>query len=398
MIHVCYCLYDSDGKYSKFCATSMVSIFENTSKDVTIHLIHDDSLTKDNRDKFNYLAGRYGQRIIFYHLNELVGQKVLDINKKLPHIAASHYSIGSMYRLLIPDILPADIRKVMVHCDINDYWKIDISNYSLAATTEVQNLVIPSKQGNALILNGICSDEDYFNSGTLIMNLDFIRNHPDIIPNGVDFIAQKNYLGFDMEIFNYCFKDSYLKLPRDFGCYANKERTRKPEDRLTRGIFHFPGIKPSFDLSDSYNRLYVNYFEKTPWFKMEDIARAVDKFYRNRQSFMLHIMRILVDKQRAFYTEEANFNFIRQIFKIKADELILNASAPQPDNISNLLNSMNVSRGKKFYFILTLDYVNVRNILIQNNFVDGQDFTNAMIFLPELNDVPVSSYTIFRDI
>ena len=213
----------------------------------------------------------------------------------------------------------------------------------------------------------------------MIMNLDFIRSHADIIPNGIDFIAQGNYPGFDMEIFNYCFKDTYLKLPRDFGCYVSKERTRKPEERLTRGIFHFPGPKPSFDLSDLYNRLYIKYFEKTPWFNMEAIARAVDKFYRERQNLMLHMMSILVDKQRVFYTEEVNFNFIRQIFKIKDDEVILNASTPSPDNISNLLNSMNASRGKKFYFILTLDYGNIRNILLKNNFIDGQDFINAMI-------------------
>lgn len=59
---------------------------------------------------------------------------------------------------------------------------------------------------------------------------------------------------------------------------------------------------------------------------------------------------------------------------------------------------MNSFRGKKFYFILTVDYGNVRNILLQNNFVDGQDFINAMLFLPEMNDIPVSSHSIFRDI
>ena len=29
MIHVCYGLYDKDGRYSKFTATSMLSLFEN---------------------------------------------------------------------------------------------------------------------------------------------------------------------------------------------------------------------------------------------------------------------------------------------------------------------------------------------------------------------------------
>lgn len=29
MIHVCYCLHDKDGRYSKFTGTSMLSMFEN---------------------------------------------------------------------------------------------------------------------------------------------------------------------------------------------------------------------------------------------------------------------------------------------------------------------------------------------------------------------------------
>lgn len=339
MIHVCYGLYDKDGKFSKFCGTSIASIFENTSKDVTVHIIHDNTLTKDNRDKFNYLAGRYNQQVKFYNLNELAMDKVIRINQMLPNISTSHYSIGSMYRLLMPDILPSDIDKVlyldagdtMVHCDINDYWKIDISNYSLAATTQFYNLIKTSEQGNKLVLDGICSDEDFFSSGQMLINLKYIREHTDLMTNAINFFSEhREYVAFDMEIFNYCFKNNYLKLPRDFGCYVNKERTRKPEDRLTRGIFHFPGIKPSFDLSDFYNRLYINYFEKTPWFKMESIAQAVDKFYRERQNLMLHIMRILADKGRAFYTEEVNFSFIRQVFKIKNDEPIISASTPPP--------------------------------------------------------------------
>jgi len=56
MIHVCYGIYDDTGRYSKFTGMSILSMFENTRTEVTVHLLHDDTLTDDNRDKFSNFA------------------------------------------------------------------------------------------------------------------------------------------------------------------------------------------------------------------------------------------------------------------------------------------------------------------------------------------------------
>ena len=337
MIHVCYGLYDRDGKYSKFCGTSMVSIFENTNQDVTIHLLHDETLTNDNRDKFNQLVGRYNQQIKFYNLRERVGNKIEMLNEIFPHIAKAYYSIGSIYRLFIQEILPLEIEKVfyfdsgdtMIHCDLNDYWKIDIKNYPLAATTSIENLCVPSKDGIKLVLDGILNDEDYFSSGQMIMNLKFIRQHAKVLNHAINFFFHhKEYEVYDMEILNFCFGKNYLKLPRNFGCYVNKERTRNPEDRLKKGIFHFPGIKPNFDLNDYYNRLYANYFSKTPFCVIENIFRAVDRNYNNSKKMLLHMMKILSGRQRAFFTERLNFDFVKRVFQIEDYEELLENTPP----------------------------------------------------------------------
>ena len=63
MIHVCYALFDRDGTYSKFIGTSILSMFENTQEKVTIHLIHDSTLTDENRKKFMRLVLDYDQDI-----------------------------------------------------------------------------------------------------------------------------------------------------------------------------------------------------------------------------------------------------------------------------------------------------------------------------------------------
>ena len=51
MIHVCFGLFDKTGRYSKFTGTTICSIFANTKSEVTTHILHDDTLTADNREK-----------------------------------------------------------------------------------------------------------------------------------------------------------------------------------------------------------------------------------------------------------------------------------------------------------------------------------------------------------
>lgn len=52
MIHVAYRLWGDDGFYAKMLGTSMLSMFENTKEKVTVHIMHNERLTPDNRDKF----------------------------------------------------------------------------------------------------------------------------------------------------------------------------------------------------------------------------------------------------------------------------------------------------------------------------------------------------------
>ena len=75
MIHVAYGLHDKTGHYSKFVGTSMLSLFENhytPPRSITVHLLHDNTLTLDNYEKFVYLTGQYNQIIKFYNVEKLL--------------------------------------------------------------------------------------------------------------------------------------------------------------------------------------------------------------------------------------------------------------------------------------------------------------------------------------
>ena len=73
MIHVAYRLWGGDGFFAKMCGTSMLSIFENTKEKVTVHIMHNERLTFDNRAKFCYIANQYNQQVEFHNVEEIAG-------------------------------------------------------------------------------------------------------------------------------------------------------------------------------------------------------------------------------------------------------------------------------------------------------------------------------------
>ena len=73
MIEICYALTDRDGRYSKFAGVSIQSILERSSSKIRIHLLHDSTLSRENREKFIELVGNFDQRIEFHDLSKSQG-------------------------------------------------------------------------------------------------------------------------------------------------------------------------------------------------------------------------------------------------------------------------------------------------------------------------------------
>ncbi|MBQ3695322.1 MAG: hypothetical protein IJQ77_07865, partial [Synergistaceae bacterium] len=60
-VHVVMLVYDPQGTYSQHAGVVMTSIFENTQSKVIVHILHDETLTQDNRQKLIRTAGKYSQ-------------------------------------------------------------------------------------------------------------------------------------------------------------------------------------------------------------------------------------------------------------------------------------------------------------------------------------------------
>ena len=394
MIHVCYGLYDKDGRYSKFIGVSMLSIFENTKESVTIHILHDYTLTVQNREKFLKVAKHYNQYVEFHNVEDTIADKIAQIKEELPKISTSRYTIASLYLLLVAEIV--DVEKViyldadiLVNLDIADLWHFDITNYPLAAVPELEIYKLLSGNNYLFDMN-LVNRENYFNSGVLLLNLKFFRDKFNIIYKGYKFICDHPQCTlFDQDILNYCFSENYLKLSRDFNRIVLVERFAKRINQLQKAIYHYAMNAVQLDTMDVYNRLFIEFFVKTPWFNIDmlnNIFDSVQKIYNDNKNLLIQMMKLISGRKRAFFTEERNVEALKQICGIKNDEQIILADKI-PNSINELVNFLMKSKKQVIIFVFIGNYKLIHDILIQCKLVENVDFVNGNLFLPDRSSI-----------
>ncbi|MBR4152466.1 MAG: hypothetical protein IKT98_05850 [Selenomonadaceae bacterium] len=400
MIHVCLTLRDETGRYSKFAGTTLLSIFENISKSVpaiTVHLLHDNTLTPDNRDKFSYLAGRYGQIINFYNVEELCADKLEEVKNLFPKIDKAQFNSELFYKFLIPQLLSEDVSKAIyldtntvVNLDINELWRVELGEKILGVVPALSigtDIHIQSK----LVTDGFVKAEDYFTSGVMLMNLRLLRTKEEAIKAGMNFISEHNWRSsLDQNILNYCFALQTLKLPNQFNQFVRwARRNREP---LSKKIYSYTGDTLQLEINEPFNRLWLEYFGKTTWFSVEAMYRIYMNFLQNygklndkMKTSMRNVSAFVSGKTRAFFTLQQNVQVTKDFFSIRADEDIIIAG--EKDSMKNLLDAMKQAAGKKIFIILIPKFP--FEILIKAGFTFGKDFLNGMEFLSEPNKLPV---------
>ncbi|MBQ4404634.1 MAG: glycosyltransferase family 8 protein [Selenomonadaceae bacterium] len=406
MIHVCLSLYDKTGRYSKFTGTTICSIFENTTSDVTVHILHDNTLTDDNRDKFIYLAGRYGQAVKFYNVKKLCAERLAEFIEFFPAVKYSHVSVGTMYRFLLPEIIAPEIKKliyldsdIIVNMDIKELWQIELDDKILAAVPEILSFkTIENMEKNfPLCKQGFIRCEDYFNSGVILINLDLLRKAKETIIDGLKFFEENpqpvGYPGQD--IWNYCFSARSLKLPIKFNQFTYY--ARRDEESLAKKIYHYAGgsfgLGLGLDISDSFNRLWMNYFVKTPWFDADSIGRLYEGFLKVRgelEKSALKLSATVSGKTRAFVVAENKLNVLVENFSVRNDEEVFAIESTLP--MQKLIDVMNASRGKKIFFILLPGFKFDK--LTEAGFVRGEDFLDGYDFLTKDNELKKEAYSL----
>lgn len=268
MIHIALC---TDTHYMMACGPCVISIFEHHKNEPCHIYVITKDLPQADIDALNAIANSYGQglSVVTIDAKAFSGLKVNE-----------RFRESVYYRLLLPQLLPQLDRIIYLDCDIvlngslEGLWKTDIDGYACG--------VIEDQESDDIILhNRIGVYTTYFNSGVLLINMEYWRQH-DIMRQVVDYIYNNpdKCIFPDQDAMNavlqgkvkfcpygYNFQDLWYSAEyRWIRLHASKfAEVDKWKDCPI--VVHFAGNnKPWFkDTSHPFKQYYLECLQKTPW-------------------------------------------------------------------------------------------------------------------------------------
>lgn len=258
--HICL---STDDNYSIYCGVTICSLFENNpDSQFVIHIIIN-KLHEDNIAKLKSIAEKYNSKILFHKVDssKLEGCKYREY---IPLTEAAYY------RLLLSSILP-DVKKALyLDCDIivngtiDELFKIELDNYPLAAVKDPGD-VCEERRNQLSIPYG----EAYFNSGVLLINLDYWRRY-NVETKLLEFAKRERRVYFhDQDALNYVFKGKWYSLSPKWNKsnYTSMEKIvffckedEKAYVRDARIIHYSSDLKPWYKIyGTKYRKLYKKF-------------------------------------------------------------------------------------------------------------------------------------------
>ncbi len=239
-----------------------------------IHLLHDDTLTQENREKFLRTVQKYSQEIEFVNIEKYKSQLTDELRK-----FAERWTIGTLFRLFIPEVLDLDKviyldSDILVNLDIKNFWDIDFEEKSLVGIREIPGSSFIDKL-NAMRKKLIdCDDDTYINSGVLMMNLRKIRERGSLFELVVDWMLKNRelLLAPDQDALNSLFHGDIKFADRKFNVFNTDEFFQECmiHALLTKPWAHLTGKQS--------DRIYWKMYTRNAWGEDSDRDELIDKF------------------------------------------------------------------------------------------------------------------------
>lgn len=391
IIHVGFGLHDKDGHYSVWVGTAMQSIIDHTDSKLCFHILHDETVSEENKRKLAQVAHQKGDVVEFYKIDHTEFECIKDCTQT--------FTIGCMFRCMLAELLP-NLSKIIyldadlfVNRDIKELWDVDIREYCLAGVVDegVINFSIPD------ILNEYPNiyRNQYFNSGVLFMNLDKIREKGHLKELVVDFLVNNREATYpDQDALNVLFHNKILYLDSSWNRFVSLHREDN-KDNLDNAVFHYAG-KNSLILY-SQSKIDMEYFKticRTPWSNYEidhQINGCVGRLTDRINQYEKMMYRLSVSGVKHIFYGEENF-MVREIYKLiklgKDDYRVLKQARNYDDDILPCKN-LEALEKECGPIIIFVRYESDNNTAIQNleelGFVNGEDFFVIARFTSFLN-------------
>lgn len=270
-IHVVFTPYDMADSYNRHVGAAITSLLENCSAPVVIHIMYDAAL---NRNQNDYEVNKSSYLSFMEHYNVEIKLHDVQIPEWYHSLrGAKILSVGTYYRLFIPDIL-SNVSKVIyldgdviITMDIKEFWDIDISNVPIAARIDPMfQEEMETKPKNIIPiyekLNFTKEDlSRYFNAGILYLNLDYIRSIMNLPEMGGKYLSENlTTPRADQDALNFLFNSTAYNLSEKYNTFAYEVNGNVP-----KACIHFVTRKPWKSYRDPIDTEYWKYLSLSPW-------------------------------------------------------------------------------------------------------------------------------------
>lgn len=251
-----------------------------SSEDIyNIHVLHANLQKSDQCELENFYEGTF--KFYFYEVHKIEN---LYTN--------AHISIETYYRVLLPNILNENIRKILyLDCDmlvkqnLSELWEKEIDGYAIAAVFDHK------AQFRKEELN-IPSQYNYFNAGVLIMNLKYWREK-HLTPEILDYIRTQNnqLMYWDQDALNKFLYNKVLWLEEKWNIQTATFSFDNISSKVLENpaIVHFTGASKPWHISsvNIYKKDYFNCLKMTPFKKFTIVSKDVELLINSKKSLYL---------------------------------------------------------------------------------------------------------------
>lgn len=397
LVHIAYALSDAQGTYSKFAGASMCSVVQNTSEQVAFHLLHDGTISEENRHRFEDMAREAGSEVHFYEVPSLLADTMEKGREILPEgLDSSRYTGANIYRLVLPEVLPRELAKVIfldadtiVNLDIAELWAEDTGEAGLAAVPDYDVLdhfgqsqrIRPND--SFLYKEGYTDVHGIFNAGVLLMGLDILRQRKSLLLEGLKFLRDHGgkWDFYDNDILIGFFSKTYRHLPWRF--QVRMDWALAFGGKVEKAIYHYVDRNYSLNHGTDLHVLFLQYLQASPWGGAEGLCRLYSTAWKMSRSLvqerLIKIRRLdnaARGKKRVFMGLKEDEARLRQDFQLGDDEIFYplapgtSVSLPAPADTH-------------FYLVFWRNYREVKGILETLGLQEYKNFADGTLLMPE---------------
>lgn len=269
-----------NSKYLRYTYVMLTSLFmNNPNTDIHVYLLHSD-LTEADQTHLNDLADKYGHSINYLKINRV------DFPTDLPTTSA--WSLETYFRLMLLDILPEDVDRLLyldvdmiIDKSLAALYNTDFEGANFCACKDMTVDFPTGDSRDSIFRDHIASGFTYFNAGMMLWNIENLRGKYSFkkymeLAKALDY----KMLAPDQDLLNYMhanqikFVDEYKY--DLFSRMAFNSGVHYEDVKRETAIIHYAGMKP-------WEGQYIHYdIEKLWW----DYAKETKFYHELLEEFM----------------------------------------------------------------------------------------------------------------